>query len=551
MRRRIMVCFRSVIVLIGMLFASPAVASIGEVVTTLPAPGAVPAGLALQDGRLWCADWENGTLFEIDPATGAVTREQQAPCVHPEGLASDGERLYISEYGTGMIYAYDPETRLTVHAYRSPGGSPKGLAYGGGSLWLVDDGEDRIYELVPFDGTAKNYFKAPLGNCLGLAHDGERLWVTDRGADELYAVVPDDGTVLFLVKTLGPYPYGLAMGNDRLWSVDFERKEILALSLEADPPYRVSEEVERSFRFRYDVRNDGPGMVKTASIHLAVPYEELENQMLLGPIRWDPQPDRFVEDRWGQEIAVFAYEDLQPGATATAQYSVPVRLGELHYAFYPEDVGPLKEVPTEVRSLYTAPTSRLQLEEEIVRETARKVVGDETNPYWIGRKLFDWVRENLEYERVGGWDVPTTLIKRGTGSCSEYAFLYIALCRSVGLPARYEGSVVVRGDDASVDDVYHRWCEIYLPRIGWMPVDPSGGDSDWPAHQTRYFGGLANRYIITTHGGGDSEYLSWGYNGHSVVTTEGRTTVIQEGYGVWSPAPEETSEASPSLGEAR
>jgi hypothetical protein len=110
----------------------------------------------------------------------------------------------------------------------------------------------------------------------------------------------------------------------------------------------------------------------------------------------------------------------------------------------------------------------------------------------------------------------------------------------VGLPARYEGSVVVRGDDASMDDVYHRWCEVYLPGIGWMPVDPSGGDREWPADQARYFGGLANRFLITTHGSGDSEYLSWSYNGHATYTYQGRGTVTEEAYGVWSPVPEET-----------
>jgi hypothetical protein len=99
---------------------------------------------------------------------------------------------------------------------------------------------------------------------------------------------------------------------------------------------------------------------------------------------------------------------------------------------------------------------------------------------------------------------------------------------------------VVRGDDASKDDVYHRWCEVYLPGIGWMPVDPSGGDREWPADQARYFGGLANRFLITTHGGGDSEYLGWDYNAYASYVYQGRGTVHEEGYGIWSPVPETT-----------
>jgi transglutaminase-like putative cysteine protease/streptogramin lyase len=526
---------------------SVAIAAIGDVLEDFSIPCATPTGLAFHRGALWLADWDSGTLYEIDPKGGAVLRAVDAPCYHPEGLASDGDLLYISDYGKHQIFVFDPDTEQTVRSYGAPADSPKGLAYGDGSLWLLDDGEDQLYEVVPHDGTILNYYKAPHRYCRGLAHDGRYLWATDRVKDELYALRPSDGTVLFLVKTDGGFPCGLAFGDEALWLVDFETKRLQRLRTEADEPYRVTDQVTRDFRFRYRLRNDGDGVITTASIHLAVPYQELENQTLLSEVAWSRDPDELTEDRWGQKVAVFRFEDLQPGMEATAGYETRVRLGELHYAFDPEQVGGLEEIPNDLLTPNTAATSRLQLDEDLVSTNAREIVGDETNPYWMARRIYDWVREKLEYERIGGWDVPTTLIKRGTGSCSEYAFLYIALCRAAGLPARYEGSVVVRGDDASIDDVYHRWCEVYLPGIGWMPVDPSGGDQEWPADQARYFGGLSNRFLITTHGGGDSEYLGWSYNGSAEYVYKGRGTVGEEAYGIWSPVEEvETSGTSES-----
>lgn len=510
-------------------------AAIGDTLASLPVPGQCPTGLAFLDGNLWLADWETGQLYELNRKSGEVIREMPAPCFHPEGLASDGKYLFIADYETNMVFVLDPERGLTVHAYAAPENSPKGLAYGGGSLWLLDDGEDMIYEIVPEDGTILNYYKAPHKTCRGLAHDGEYLWVTDRSLDELYALRPSDGEVLFLVKTPGRFPVGLAGGDGALWLVDFERMKIDKLSTKADVPYRVTDEVTRDFRYRYLLRNDGDGMIDDASIHIALPCDTLENQTLLNALSWTPQPDEIVTDRWGQPVAVFRFRGVPPAETVSAGYGARIRLGELHYAFYPRDVQGLDQIPRKLLEEQTSATSRLQLEKEVIQRTASEIVGEEKNPYWIARKIFDWVNEKLEYERIGGWDVPTTLIKRGTGSCSEYAFLYMALCRAAGLPARYEGSVVVRGDDASIDDVYHRWCEVYLPGIGWMPVDPSGGDREWPADQARYFGGLANRFIITTHGGGDSEYLGWDYNAHATHVYRGRGRVHEEGYGVWTP----------------
>jgi len=520
--------------LVLLLLPAAAAAAIGDTLFSFPSPCAAPTGLAYADGRLWLADWETGTLYEMTE-DGAVLRAIRAPCRRPEGLASDGKVLYISDYETHRVFAFDPETNRTLRSYEAPESSPRGLAFGGGSLWLLDDGADTIYELVPEDGTILNYYKAPHDFGKDLAHDGTYLWAVDRKLDEIYALRPSDGKVLFLTKAPGKFPSGLAFGGGFLWLSDFETKRTYKIRASADVPFRVTGPVLRDFRYRYALRNDGEGSIAEAAIHLAVPYDTLENQKIVSPIRWTPEPDRFAVDRCGQEIAVFTFRDVPPGATVSAGYETRVRLGTLHYAFFPEDVKGLDAIPKEIREKGTAPKSRLQLDAELVRKTAREIVGDEKNPYWIARKIFDWVIETLEYDRVGGWDVPTTLIKRGTGSCSEYAFLYIALARSAGLPARYEGSVVVRGDDASIDDVYHRWCEVYLPGIGWMPVDPSGGDQPWPADQVRYFGGLADRFLITTHGGGDSEYLGWDYNADATYIYEGRGTVHEEGYGVWSP----------------
>jgi len=527
------------------LTAAAADAAIGEVEVSYPAPGPFPTDLALRGHDLWAADWEEGLLYRLNPTTGAVLETVSSPCAHPEGLASDGKLLYISDSETHRVLLFDPGSGLTVNSYLAPEESPKGLAFGGGSLWLLDDGADTIYEMVPADGTILNYYKAPHKTCRGLAHDGTRLWVTDRGKDELYAVRPSDGTVLFLVKTDGAFPIGLAAGNGSVWLSDFQEKTISRLSTEADVPYRVTNEVTRDLRFRYSLRNDGSGVITEATLHVAVPYDSLENQKILGKVQWTASPDRIAADRWGQDVAIFRFSNVPAGKSVGTGYGVRVRTGELHYAFFPERVEGLESVPRDIASRETIPTSRLQMDTDLVAETAKEIVGDEENPYWMARRIYDWVREKLEYNRVGGWDVPTTLIKRGTGSCSEYAFLYIALCRAVGLPARYEGSIVVRGDDASMDDVYHRWCEVFLPGIGWMPVDPSGGDQEWPADQARYFGGLSNRFLITTHGGGDSEYLGWDYNAHATYTYEGRGIVHEEGYGIWSPVREVPREKEP------
>lgn len=83
------------------------------------------------------------------------------------------------------------------------------------------------------------------------------------------------------------------------------------------------------------------------------------------------------------------------------------------------------------------------------------------------------------------------------GVCQDFAQIYIACLRSLGLAARYvsgylltqpaPGTVKLRGSDAS-----HAWASVYLPRPPatpgaaaapgcWLDVDPTNDRAGWPA----------------------------------------------------------------------
>lgn len=60
------------------------------------------------------------------------------------------------------------------------------------------------------------------------------------------------------------------------------------------------------------------------------------------------------------------------------------------------------------------------------------------------------------------------------GSCRDFVVLFMAVCRAMGLAARFV-SGYQEGDPDSDDRHLHAWAEVYLPGAGWRGYDPTHG----------------------------------------------------------------------------
>ncbi|MEL6494272.1 MAG: transglutaminase family protein [Cyanobacteria bacterium J06623_7] len=60
------------------------------------------------------------------------------------------------------------------------------------------------------------------------------------------------------------------------------------------------------------------------------------------------------------------------------------------------------------------------------------------------------------------------------GSCRDYAVLFMEICRTMGIAARFV-SGYQEGDAAQQGHDLHAWVEVYLPGAGWRGYDPTLG----------------------------------------------------------------------------
>jgi transglutaminase-like putative cysteine protease len=62
------------------------------------------------------------------------------------------------------------------------------------------------------------------------------------------------------------------------------------------------------------------------------------------------------------------------------------------------------------------------------------------------------------------------VLEKGKGVCQDFTHLMIAVLRSFGVPARYVSGYVHRPNK---DSQSHAWCEVWLPGLGWLGIDPT------------------------------------------------------------------------------
>lgn len=143
---------------------------------------------------------------------------------------------------------------------------------------------------------------------------------------------------------------------------------------------------------------------------------------------------------------------------------------------------------------FLAPTSHTSWNGDVSAAAKRiaGVTGDDV--VGVVLALHRFVHTSLEYTPGAtyiGVDVNDVLAE-GHGVCQDYVHLAVALCRSVGIPARYVSGYFFAtsdadGGDAAGDEVEvqtHAWFEAAIPGFGWLALDPTNAQQVGLRHIT-------------------------------------------------------------------
>lgn len=102
----------------------------------------------------------------------------------------------------------------------------------------------------------------------------------------------------------------------------------------------------------------------------------------------------------------------------------------------------------------------------------------EADPLTVLDKTCKALHAAIRYDR-GATRVDSPIdecLDKKSGVCQDFAHVFIALSRSLGIPARYvSGYLFHREGDAepAAGAATHAWAEAFVPGVGWIGFDPS------------------------------------------------------------------------------
>lgn len=250
------------------------------------------------------------------------------------------------------------------------------------------------------------------------------------------------------------------------------KKEVLAATESASgAAHRFGEPTTIRFQVGAEITARG-GACRNIRAMVAVPFECAEQQV------------RIVEEDFSSEVDQVNYRDLQKGAqqmvitipflqagvTARAVVTYEVKTSPVlppDQALAETLVLP-KRLPADVRR-YTNPSPYIEARHAKIRSLGREALADvpEDAPMW--RKietLYDYVLDHIEYIEQPEDTSALTTLRDEQADCHGRSALFIALCRSQGVPAR-----VVWVNN-------HAYAEFYLEdpqgNGAWYPVESAG-----------------------------------------------------------------------------
>jgi transglutaminase-like putative cysteine protease len=215
--------------------------------------------------------------------------------------------------------------------------------------------------------------------------------------------------------------------------------------------------IKRVVQYGYTLQNETNRLLEKAEFWTYAPVKQTATQRcenLEGS-----HPYELITDDLGNQILHFTLANLPPHGARIVMIKAELSLSET----------PRKPFPQQADG-FLQPEKYIEADHPEILQLARKLKAPKTET--TVRNIFDYVAGNIRYTGYVRNDQGALYaLRKKQGDCTEYMYLFTALCRANQIPARGLGGYVCKGDAVLKASDYHNWAEFYQDGI-WRLADP-------------------------------------------------------------------------------
>ncbi len=227
-------------------------------------------------------------------------------------------------------------------------------------------------------------------------------------------------------------------------------------------PVRPVYPVSRHIQYAFTLPNRTNRVVKGVVFRTRGPVKQTAAQLCVH--LESSHPYRLLADGLGNRILSFDLDDFPPYATRVIQITADLRLSAVpnRLSGKEEDI-----------AAFLRPQPYCESDHPDIRALAKRLKGP--GPAQTAENIFRWVSDNVQYsgylKHARG---ALYALREKKGDCTEFMYLFAALCRASHIPARCIGGYVCPKNMILKPAGYHNWAECRLDNRWWI-ADPLTG----------------------------------------------------------------------------
>ncbi len=238
-----------------------------------------------------------------------------------------------------------------------------------------------------------------------------------------------------------------------IWAIKIQIDKNIAIS-----DFSLSEySIPRQVQYHFTLQNKSNRLLKQAEFWTYAPVQQTAMQYC-SRIE-SSHPYKLITDILGNQILSFTFDEFLPYATRIITVKAEVLLSKRANPL------PVPDLQTFLR-----PEKYIESDDPELCRLAQELKA--STPLKTAEKIFHWVVSNVQYAGYLRNDRGALYALRyKQGDCTEFMYLFTALCRANNIPARCIGGYICRENTMLKPGNYHNWTEFYIDGE-WRISDP-------------------------------------------------------------------------------